>query len=120
MKNQSKRSWAVTTLGAFAVLGLSWISAPAAHAADGKELFMAQKCNLCHSIASASITATTKSEKMKGPDLGGVVTEKGVEWTTKWLRHEVEMNGKKHKKELKLNDDDLKALIGWLETQKKA
>ncbi len=89
-------------------------------AADGKELFVSQKCGLCHTIAAAGITATTKSEKMKGPQLDGVVAEKGVEWTLKFLHKEVELDGKKHGKEIKLSDADLKTLIDWLATQKKS
>jgi mono/diheme cytochrome c family protein len=90
-------------------------------AADGKEIFVAQKCSLCHTIAAAGITATTKSEKMKGPALDGVVAEKGVEWTLKFLHKEVELEGKKHGKDIsKLSDADLKVLVDWLATQKKS
>ncbi len=38
---------------------------------DGKQIFLAQKCNLCHSVPPAGIAATVKSERMKGPDLVG-------------------------------------------------
>lgn len=104
-----------------AVLLIGGMSASSASAADGKELFVAQKCNLCHSIAAAGITATTKSEKMKGPALDGVVAEKGVEWTLKFLHKEVELEGKKHGKDIsKLSDADLKTLVDWLATQKKS
>jgi mono/diheme cytochrome c family protein len=89
-------------------------------AADGKEIFLAQKCNTCHAVSNADIEATTKSEKMKGPDLTGVVEEKGVEWTTKFLHKEVDLNGKKHGKELKLSPEETKTLVDWLATQKKS
>jgi len=102
-------------------LMLALASAASAGAADGKELFLAQKCNTCHSIAAAGITATTKSEKMKGPALDGVVAEKGVEWTLKFLHKEVELEGKKHGKDVsKMSADDLKTLVDWLATQKKS
>src|SRR4030095_8041686 len=93
-------------------LAASLAAAPAA-AADGKEIFLAQKCNTCHSISVASIEATTKSEKMKGPDLTGVVEEKGAEWTMKFLHKEIELDGKKHGKELKLTPEETKTLIDW-------
>ena len=103
-----------------AVVGLVAVGrASGADAPDGKALFLAQKCNTCHAVSTAGIEATTKSEKMKGPDLVGVVAEKGAEWTTQYLRKQVDMNGKKHGKEVKLSDDELATLVGWLEQQKK-
>ena len=87
-------------------------------AADGKEIFLAQKCNLCHGVSSAGIVATTTSEKMKGPDLKGKVAERGVEWTTKYLKKEVDNNDKKHGKELKLTPEETKTLVDWLAAQK--
>ncbi len=111
----------VLTSAMAAALLIGAMSASRAAAADGKELFVAQKCSLCHSIAAAGITATTKSEKMKGPQLDGVVAEKGVEWTLKFLHKEVELEGKKHGKDIsKLSDADLKTLVDWLATQKKS
>jgi cytochrome c2 len=87
--------------------------------AKGKEIFLAQKCNMCHSISVAGIEATTKSEKMKGPDLTGVVEKKGAEWTTKYLTKQVDMNDKKHGKEVKLSPEEMKDLLDWLAAQKK-
>ena len=109
--------WIAGVLG-FAVW-LAAAPAPGADAPDGKALFLAQKCNTCHSISTAGIEATTKSEKMKGPDLVGVVAEKGAEWTTQYLKKLVDLNGKKHGKEVKLSDGEMATLVGWLEQQKK-
>jgi mono/diheme cytochrome c family protein len=86
---------------------------------DGKAIFLAQKCNLCHGVSAASIEATTKSEKMKGPDLTGKVAVRGAEWTTKWLKKEVDLEGKKHGKSFTGSDEELGALIAWLAQQKK-
>jgi mono/diheme cytochrome c family protein len=91
----------------------------AAEAADGQALFLAQKCNTCHGVSSAGIEATTKSEKMKGPDLAGVVAEKGEEWTGKYLRKEIDLEGKKHGKEVKLSPEEMARLLAWLKEQKK-
>ena len=87
---------------------------------DGKAIFLAQKCNLCHSISAAGIEAIVKSPAMRGPDLTGVVAEKGADWTAKFLRHQVDLDGKRHKKELTASDQDVQTLIGWLAEQKKA
>jgi mono/diheme cytochrome c family protein len=95
-------------------------AAPAAGASDGKAIFLAQKCNLCHSISAAGIDSMVKAPAMRGPDLGGVVAEKGAAWATSFLKHQVNLDGKPHKKEWTASDEDLKALVGWLSEQKKA
>lgn len=79
---------------------------------DGKEIFLAQKCNLCHAVPPADIEATTKSEKMKGPDL--VDLKRDAEWVEKYVTKKVELNGKLHMKELKGSDEELDALVEWL------
>jgi len=84
---------------------------------DGKAIFLAQKCNMCHSIPPAGIEATTKSEKMKGPDL--VDLKPSADTLGKFLRKEVEKNGKKHAKAFVGSDEELGALIAWLQAQKK-
>lgn len=79
---------------------------------DGKEIFLAQKCNLCHAVPPAGIEATTKSEKMKGPDL--VDLKRDAEWIEKFVTKKVELNGKLHMKEFKGSDEELDALVDWL------
>lgn len=87
---------------------------------DGKAVFEAQKCDLCHSVSTVGIEAKTKSEKMQGPDLVGVVTaEHDAEWIGKYVRKQAELNGKQHSKEFKGSDEELQALIDWLGAQKK-
>ncbi|MEO7795135.1 MAG: c-type cytochrome [Thermoanaerobaculia bacterium] len=106
----------VATLGFVAGLAM----AVDARAADGKAVFLAQKCDMCHSVSSAGITATTKSEKMKGPDLTGVVQGLDPVWLKDFLQKKVDKEGKKHSKEYKGTAEDLDALVGWLCEQKKA
>ena len=117
MRANSTTAWSTVLLLGAAIV---FAAAAPARAADGKEIFLAQKCNLCHSISVAGVEATTKSEKMKGPDLTGVAAEKGGEWVLKFLHKEVDLNGKKHGKELKLTPEETKALVDWLVAQKKA
>ena len=121
---RNRRKHLGIALGVGALLGAvgSALAGPAEDAppADGKALFLAQKCNTCHAVSTAEIEATTKSEKMKGPDLVGLVAERGAEWTTKFLRKEIDLDGKKHGKEVKLSDEELARLVAWLEQQKKA
>jgi len=89
----------------------------AAAAPDGKAIFMAQKCNMCHSVPPAGIEATTKAAAMKGPDLVNVKLDAAA--ITKFLHKETDMNGKKHPKDVKLPDGDMKALVDWVLAQKK-
>ncbi len=86
-------------------------------ALDGKAIFLAQKCNLCHSIAAAGITKT--SEKMKAPDLTGEVKAEDGPKLIKFLRKlEPGENGKKHGKEFKGTDEEIQAVLDWLVAQK--
>jgi hypothetical protein len=93
-------------------------SAVAAEAPAGQSAFVANKCNLCHSVSSAGIEATAKSEKMKGPDLKGKVAEVGIDWARKFVTKQVDKDGKKHGKEYKGTPEDLEQILTWLESQK--
>lgn len=103
------------------VVSLFWV-APAARpaaaqdAAPGQDIFMAQKCNLCHSVSTVSIEAKTTSDKMKGPDLVGISADAAT--LTPYLKGESEINGAKHKKKATCSDDELKVLIEWVLAQK--
>jgi mono/diheme cytochrome c family protein len=94
-------------------------SGPAAGQAklDGKAIFLAQKCNVCHSVPTAGITRTMKSEKMAGPDLVNIKADAGT--LTKFLRKEAEIDGKKHSKAFTGSDEELGALVAWIQAQKK-
>jgi cytochrome c2 len=83
----------------------------------GAELFLAAKCNMCHGVASADIMAKSKSEKMLGPDLGGVTERYDAEWISKYMRKQVQKDEKDHKKEYKGTEEDLTAMIQWLGQQ---
>ncbi len=94
-------------------------SGPAAGQAklDGKAIFMAQKCNMCHSVPPAGIVRTTKSDKVAGPDLVNIKTDAGT--LTKYLRKQADVNGKKHVKAFTGSDEELGALVAWIQAQKK-
>lgn len=92
--------------------------APATLVADdaGKQVFVDQGCNKCHGVTSAGIEATIKSEKMQGPDLDGVGSRHDAEFLSKYVKKEAQLNDKDHKATWKGSDEELAALIGWLET----
>ncbi len=83
----------------------------------GRTIFLAQKCNMCHSVQSAGIEATTKSKKMKGPDLTGITSRRETDWIAKYIRKEVQLDGRDHKKEFKGSEKELAAVISWLGEQ---
>lgn len=88
----------------------------AGDAPDGKEVFLAQKCNMCHAVSTVGIEAKVKSETMQGPDL--VDLERDPEWIAQFVTKEIELDGEKHKKEFKGSDEELDVLISWLLAQK--
>jgi len=98
--------------------GAAPAAAQAAKVLDGKQIFLAQKCNLCHSVSPAGIAATTKSEKMKGPDLVGLA-KKDAKLLNSYLRKTADINGKKHAKQFTGSDEEIGALIAWLQKQEK-
>jgi mono/diheme cytochrome c family protein len=105
-----------TLAAAFLLAGAFAFAAPAAEAADGKEIFLAQKCNLCHAVSSAGIEATTTNEKLKGPDLSSIELP-DPETLAAYLKQEENLDEKKHKKKFSGSDEELKALIDWLKEQ---
>lgn len=104
----------------FAVFAMG-AGVPAVHAqgagTDSKAVFLAQKCNLCHSVPTAGIERTTKSEKVAGPDLVNIKEDAAT--LTKFLRKQADLNGKKHAKAFTGSDEELAALIAWIQKQKK-
>jgi mono/diheme cytochrome c family protein len=110
-------------LGAFGapviVVAVTSVLAPSAGAAtlDGKQIFLDQKCNMCHTVSSAGITPTSK---IKAPDLTGLASKEDATWVGKFLRKEADKNGKKHIKPFTGSDEELGAMIAWLQKQTKA
>lgn len=122
MRKTTFRWIALTSTASLLVMSLVALSASrpmvtAAAEADGQKIFMADKCNMCHDVSTVGIKATVKSEKMKGPDL--VNLDKDAEWIAKFLKKEVELNGKKHNKVFGGSAEDLKVLAAWVAAQKK-
>lgn len=87
-------------------------------AADGKAIFLGQKCNLCHTIDSQGIAKT--SDKIKAPDLSnasGLV--ESADWLKSFLKKEVKKDDKNHLREFKGTAEELDAVVQWLVTLKK-
>lgn len=94
-------------------LGLSAVAGPRAAAAEeARELFLSNKCNTCHSVASADIQSKVKKGKKKGPDLGGI--DLTTEWVVAFLHQREKLEGKEHQKEFKGEDADIAVIVPWL------
>jgi mono/diheme cytochrome c family protein len=116
-----KRNLGIVLLLSFVAL-LSTLSVAratdsAAGTPDAKAVFLAQKCNLCHSLSAASIEHTIKSSK--APDLSGVGLERDAAWIEKFITKKEKLNGKDHQKMFTGNDAELKAVGEWLAGMKK-
>ena len=84
---------------------------------DGKEIFLGQKCNMCHAVSSAGITPTGK---IKAPDLTGLAAKEDAAWLGKFLKKEAaDKKGKKHIKPFTGSAEDLTTLVDWLQKQTK-
>jgi mono/diheme cytochrome c family protein len=110
----------VLFLALLATVGLllaAMVTAAAAAPADGKAVFLDAKCNMCHSIDSQAIEKKLKSGK--GKDLSNVGAERDPAWLQKWIKKEVDLDGKKHEKAWKGTDAELDTLVKWLAGLKK-
>lgn len=114
--NRSLPQVLATTLFSVALFGSASILAADAGAAalDGKQIFLDQKCNMCHSVSSAGITPTSK---IKAPDLAGLASKEDPAWVSKFLKKTADKNGKKHIKQFTGSDVELGALVAWLQKQ---
>ena len=84
----------------------------------GQQLFLAQKCNTCHSVPPVGIEAKTKSESMRGDDLVNIADERTPEWVAQYLTKKVQLDDADHKKEFKGTPEELDTLVTWVLEQK--
>jgi len=82
---------------------------PPTGGADAKATFLAQKCNTCHNVPSASISKTMASSK--APDLKG---GRSAATIVGYLKGTESINGKKHVKKWTGSEADLQAVAAWL------
>jgi mono/diheme cytochrome c family protein len=83
---------------------------------DGKTIFLAQKCQTCHSINSQDIKRLIepKAGAVVPADLSNEGAKHNSDWISKWLMKEAELDGQKHIKKFKGSDDELKTLSYWI------
>ena len=107
--------------GALLCLVLSFTSIRSDADSSGKSIFLANKCNNCHSISAAGIKAAPSEDDSGGtkpPDLSKVGGTQSAAWIQGYLTKQESLHGKKHKKAWKGSDADLATLAGWLASLK--
>lgn len=102
----------------FAILFLT-LAPSTALGKDGKELFLASKCNKCHTVESQGIAqlpvAGTEEPSKKPVDLSKIGNEHDAAFVRSWLLREVADEGKKHKApKFKGTDAELGTLADWV------
>ena len=100
-----------------------WSIAEEAGSPSGKTAFLANKCNLCHSIESEKIEKTTggfqkSTDKNVPPDLSTIGKKHNAAWMTKYLKKTEALNGVKHARFYRGSTENLEAITKWLETLK--
>jgi mono/diheme cytochrome c family protein len=108
---------AALLLAAVTFSGSAYAGLASADQGGGAAVFKEAKCATCHSVSSAGIEAKMKG-KMAGPDLTGVVADRGAGAVKAYLEGEGALDGKKHKTSFKGSDEELQALVDWLLEQK--
>jgi mono/diheme cytochrome c family protein len=101
---------------------------PAATPKDGKAIFLANKCNTCHTVQAAGIEKRKASSaeaeeakeksKVKPPDLSSVGLERKADWIAKFMMKTEAIKGEKHPRKFRGTEPELKLLASWLESQK--
>ncbi len=91
----------------------------------GQQVFVAQKCQMCHTVYSAGIgeppaeDAKKEEEEAEGPpDLSLAGTGRTAEWLSLFLQKKEALNEKKHMMTFKGADEELTTLANWILTLK--
>lgn len=111
MKKKMKMKWLIIFVGVMCLFSQDVFAQE--NSDDAKEIFLAEKCQRCHSISAMNIDVT--GQKVVS-DLSAVGSRHTGEWLVKYMKREVAINGKKHIKNLKTSGADIEKLAKWLAT----
>lgn len=81
---------------------------------EGKQLFIDQKCNMCHTVEVVNI----ESRKKDATDLSIIGDNYDADLLAKYLLKEEKIDDEIHKSVWKGTDDDLKKISEWLASLK--
>ena len=100
-----------------AVVLMGFISRSAIRQSDvdrGKAAYVDAGCARCHSVESHDIQATAKSERLRGPDLGQIGSQRDSAWIIAYLKREVTIDDKQHRSKFRGDVADLPIIAEWL------
>ncbi len=104
--------------GILVIVAIGFLNFASAEDAAGKKVFLANKCQTCHSIDSQGIKKTLASSK--APDLSNIGSVHKADWLVKYINKEEALKDKKHMKAWTGTKEDLQTVAKWLETLKTA
>jgi cytochrome c5 len=104
----------IFVVGLVMILASSWAS----ETPKGQMIFMKHKCNLCHSVSTIEIEATSTNAKLKGPDLVGLADRYKMDGIDELINQKIQHNENSLMKGFKGTDEELQALVDWLLEQK--
>lgn len=106
---------ALLVVAAFGLVAI--LNNPIQAQGGGKDLFLKNQCNKCHTINAQGIkrigTADDDSDT-KPPDLSKVGKDRSAAWIVGWLNKTEMIKGKKHKKKFAGTPADAQAIATWL------
>lgn len=110
----------VPVIVSFVFAGAVWSSETAE---EGKKIFLANKCNMCHSLEAEKIEKTTggfqkSKEKNVPPDLSNVGSRRSADWMKLYLMKKEKNQNVLHVRLYKGSETDLDTLTKWLATLK--
>lgn len=99
-----------------AMYGFAFASSPVSDP-PGKKVFVDSKCQTCHSVTSLGLESKKKKDVSDLSDVGGKLKADFIE---KYLQKKEKIEGKAHPSNFKGSEEDLKNLVSWLASLKKA
>jgi len=125
MENAMRMTRIASSLAALAiVMAASTVQSQNVVATTGKEIFLKNRCNSCHTVKAESIVkkASAEAEEDKGdrksPDLSSIGKTKTAAWMAKYLMKLEKNEGELHRKKFRGTEAELKVVTAWLETMK--
>jgi len=84
---------------------------------DGRSLFLAQRCDICHAVPAAGIRAATRSERLAGPRLAGLADRYTERDLTLHLLRDERYPGRPHNRRFRGSEEEVRTLVAWLLAQ---
>lgn len=89
------------------------VAASAAAQSNGQKVFLAHKCNQCHTVKAAGIDLSGVPEG-RPTDLSSIGSKHTTDWMRAFLLKKEALNGSKHKRKFTGTDAELGQLLDWL------